>query len=135
MCREDKKLVGRPPKFKNAEELQNKIDAYFKNCPDKKQLVTKIGDVVEIPMPTISGLCYYLGFESRQSFYDYEKEEKFSYTIKRARLFIEKEYEQLLQGNNCTGAIFALKNFGWVDKTEVEQTNINKTPLAVEIIE
>lgn len=120
MGREDKKNVGRPPKFKTPEELQKKIDAYFKNCPDRRQFVTKIGEVIEIPMPTICGLCYYLGFESRQSFYDYEKEEKFSYTIKRARLFIEKEYEQLLQGNNCTGAIFALKNFGWVDKTEQE---------------
>lgn len=128
-----KNLGGRPSKFKTPEELQKKIDAYFKNCPDKKQFVTKLGNVIEIPMPTISGLCYYLGFESRQSFYDYEQVEKFSYTIKRARLFIEKEYEQLLQGNNCTGAIFALKNFGWVDKTQQEITGKDGSPLVQKV--
>lgn len=120
---ENKNDVGRPPAFKTSKELQKKIDNYFRNCPDKKQIVVKkTNEVIEIPTPTICGLCHYLGFESRQSFYDYEKNEKFSYTIKRARLFIEKEYEQLLQTSNYPGAIFALKNFGWVDKTEQEIT-------------
>ena len=123
--------VGRPPKFKNALELQKKINAYFCDCPDKKKFITKIGEVIEIPMPTICGLCYFLGFESRQSFYDYEENQEFSYTIKRARLFIEKEYEQLLHGPACTGAIFALKNMGWLDKTSQEITGsfIQKTTL------
>lgn len=110
--------TGRPAKFKNAEELEERIEKYFKDCPDKKKIYSKTGEVSEIPMPTISGLCYFLGFESRQSFYDYEKKEEFAYTIKRARLFIEKEYEQMLHGQCCTGAIFALKNFGWIDKSE-----------------
>lgn len=109
--------AGRPLKFKNAKALQKKINKYFENCPTKKQII-KTGEVIEIPVPTISGLCYFLGFESRQSFYDYEDYEEFSYTIKRARLFMEKEYEQMLHSSNCTGAIFALKNFGWLDKTE-----------------
>lgn len=113
-----KNKSGRPPEFKNSAALQKKINAYFKNCPDEKIIITKKGETLKIPMPTISGLCYFLGFESRQSFYDYEKKEEFSYTIKRARLFMQKEYEQMLQGQNCTGAIFALKNMGWSDKTE-----------------
>lgn len=132
---------GRPPHFETPEDLQKEIDKYLKNCPDKKVIVTKKGDKIEIPTPTISGLCYYLGFESRQSFYDYEKKDGdiedsessnklgFSYTIKRARLFIEKEYESLLSTNAYAGAIFALKNFGWVDKTQQEITN--KTPQIV----
>lgn len=127
----DKNLGGRPPKFETAEQLQKKINEYFKNCPDKKNIITKTGEVVEFPTPTICGLCYFLGFESRQSFYDYEKIEKFSYIIKRARLFVEKEYELLLQSNNCTGAIFALKNMGWVDKTQQELTGVNGEPLTV----
>jgi hypothetical protein len=98
-------MIGRPPKYKSPEELQEAIDAYF-------ELTDK---------PTISGLALALGFESRQSFYDYEQGD-FSYTIKRARLQIEAVYEQKLHGAQCTGAIFALKNFGWTDKTEVEQT-------------
>lgn len=125
---------GRPPIFKTPEELQNKINEYFKN-PDYRQVATKTGEVVDIPVYTICGLAYRLGFESRQSIYDYEKHGKFSYIIKRARLFIENEYEKKLCDNNCTGIIFALKNMGWTDKTEIEQTNINKNPIPIEIIE
>lgn len=113
-------LGGRPAMFKTQKALQKKINEYFKNCPDKKTITTKLGEVIEVPIFTISGLAYFLGFESRQSFYDYENKEGFSYTIKRARLFIEKEYEKLLQENNCAGIIFALKNLGWSDKTEQE---------------
>lgn len=93
--------------YNNAEELQEAISQFFQE--NNKHI-------------TISGLAYYLGFESRQSFYDYEKNAKFSYTIKRARLFIENEYEKLLASGNVTGAIFALKNFGWSDKQEVEHS-------------
>ena len=114
---------GRPPKFKTAEELQDAINDYFNNGVEKKKVLVGRApnqELLEIPVPTITGLCYYIGFESRQSFYDYEKKDGFSYTIKRARLFIEKEYEQLLQVGNTTGAIFALKNMGWSDKQTVE---------------
>ena len=30
------------------------------------------------------------------------------------------EYEKALHGRSPTGAIFALKNFGWTDKQDVE---------------
>lgn len=129
----NKNKGGRPPFFKNPDDLQKKINVYFKNCPDKRNIITKTGDILEIPRPTICGLAYYLGFESRQSFYDYEKVEKFSYIIKRARLFIEKEYEQLLQENNCTGIIFALKNMGWVDKTQQELTGKDGSALVQKV--
>ena len=99
---------GRPPFYNNAFDLQKKIDEYFD----------------EFSVYTIAGLAYYIGFESRQSFYAYEDKIEFSYTIKRARLRIEMNYEQNLQSNNATGSIFALKNMGWHDKTEVDQ-NIN----------
>lgn len=103
---EEANKVGRPPMYATAEELQNKIESYFEG--------TKT--------PTISGLAYYLGFESRQSFYDYEQKEAFTYTIRKIRLFMESVYEERLHGNSPTGAIFWLKNAGWKDKTEVEQS-------------
>ena len=117
---EDKKF-GRPPKYNNSEELQDAIHEYFTDGVKKRKVV--IGkapnqNIVEIEVPTITGLTLHLGFESRQSFYDYEKNKDFSYTIKRARLFIECEYEEQLQVGNTTGAIFALKNMGWTDKIE-----------------
>ena len=66
--------------------------------------------------------AHFLGFESRQSFYDYEKEGEFSYTIKKARLKIESCYEQNLHSGNPSGSIFALKNLGWSDKQEIEHS-------------
>jgi len=112
---------GRPPIFDTAESLQKAIENYFKEGVKIKTVV--IGKApnqysVEIEVPTISGLCYHIGFESRQSFYDYEKREGFSYTVRRARLFIERHYEEMLQTGNTTGAIFALKNFDWKDSQE-----------------
>ena len=91
--------------FEKAEDMQKAVDDY---------LTTNT-------IPTISGLAFYLGFESRQSFYDYEQREEFSYTIKRCRLFMEAHYEARLQGNNPAGSIFWLKNAGWSDKQEIDQ--------------
>lgn len=101
-------MLGRPPEYSNPEDLQQAIDKFFSTLsPDEP--------------PTITGLCYSLGFESRQSFYDYEEKPDFTYTIKRARLRIENKYESKLFSNNNAGAIFALKNFGWSDKQEINQ--------------
>ena len=117
---------GRPPIYNSVEELQQKIDAYFNGEMRHRTIYTKEGVAIEVPTPTVTGLAIHLGFESRQSFYDYEKVEQFSYTIKKARLFIEREYEELLQSGNTTGAIFALKNMGWVDKVHNDVTTNEK---------
>src|SRR5687767_13811577 len=96
--------AGRPPIFETPDLLQDKIDEYFSSLADKKE------------PPTISGMCLFLGFESRQSFHDYAEKEEFSYTIKKSRLRIESEYEKKLHAQNPAGSIFALKNLGWTDK-------------------
>lgn len=98
--------AGRPPLYKEPEEMQERINEYF--------LLNEV--------PTITGLCLHLGFESRQSFYDYQEKPKFTYTIKKARLMIENEYEKAgLNAKSPTFHIFALKNLGWSDKMEVDQ--------------
>lgn len=117
--------AGRPPKFETEEELDEKVQMYF--LEGVKQRTFILGKAphqysITVPVPTITGIAIYLGFESRQSFYDYEKIPEFSYTIKRARLFIENEYEEMLTHGNTTGAIFALKNFGWKDNHQIEQS-------------
>lgn len=99
---------GRPPMFETPEELKEKITDYFSQ--------TEMQDI------TITGLSLFLGFESRQSFYDYQAKKDFAYIIKRARLVIENKYEMNLKENNATGSIFALKNMGWKDKTEHDHT-------------
>ena len=122
---------GRPPFYSDPVKLQEKIDEYFNNCPDTKQIVVNSGTSV-ITIYTICGLAYFLGFESRQSFYAYEDKIEFSYIIKRARLRIEMNYEQNLQFNNATGSIFALKNMNWQDKSEIDHTvNIPKLPSVI----
>jgi hypothetical protein len=116
--------VGRPPLYNSPKELQTAIDEYFKTeayvdlglVKNKKGKSTRVQRYV----PTITGLVVFLGFSSRDTFYEYEKKPEFTDTIKKARTRIEQAYERLLHGANCTGAIFALKNFGWQDKTEHE---------------
>ena len=100
--------TGRPLKYKTPAELQKAVDEYFKKSKDDKTPTT------------ITGLAYELGFESRQSIYDYEKSGKFSYTIKRARLRVEMGYEINLHSTAAAGSIFALKNFSWRDKFDDE---------------
>lgn len=100
--------VGAPLKFKTVEELEGKIEAYFNNIEETGK------------PPTITGLALYLGFLDRQSIYDYKAKPQFAGTIKKARLRIEALYEQNLHGTHPTGSIFALKNFGWRDKHEIE---------------
>jgi len=111
--------AGRPPTFESPDLLQQSIELYFATCK------------AESNDPTITGLAYAIGFESRQSFYDYELKEEFAYTIKRARLFVETYYEKALKANNCAGSIFALKNFGWRDKNETEITGKDGQPFSV----
>lgn len=129
---------GRPPKFKNPEELEKSISDYFENGVAIRTVVVGKGDNkkdIDIPVPTITGLVLHCGFESRQSFYDYEKRTEFSYIIKKARTFIEKHYEEILQTGGGSAAIFALKNFGWTDKQLLEHTGRDGEPIQISDVE
>lgn len=99
--------VGRPPIWNNADEFGEAVERYFTTNT--------------LQPHTWTGLARYLGFESRQSLEYYKSKEGFSYPIKKALLRIEEIYEQNLFSKNPAGSIFALKNFGWRDKQEVEQ--------------
>lgn len=142
---------GRPPLFDNADDLIEKITEFFdyvkgeSHTEDRtitrkdKETKEEIQETIQIEVwdrlpeqPNITNLALFLGFESRQSFYDYANNEEFSYTIKRARLVIENHYEDHLLTASATGAIFALKNFGWEDKSKVEQTGKDGAPIQVE---
>lgn len=115
---------GRPPKYSTPLKMQNAIDRYFADCPDRTSVFVggEVG-MMEIHAPTITGLALYLGFVNRQSMYDYEANPKFSDTIKNARARMELVYERcLIYGRNTAGAIFALKNFGWTDKQDLEHS-------------
>lgn len=104
---EEKHAGGRPPKYKTKEEIQEKIDNYFKEC----QLNNK-------PY-TITGLGLALDM-SRQDLINYSKKDEFFDTIKRAKMRVENYLEErLINDSSATGIIFNLKNnYGWKDKQE-----------------
>jgi hypothetical protein len=117
--------AGRHLKYETPEELQQEAEAYIETTKQANGAYK----------PTLTGLCFHLGFESLQSFYDYEKREAFSYTIKRLRLFVQSCYEQQLYGFAWAGAFNALKNIGKSDWKD-EHTVINDgAPQKVEIVE
>lgn len=99
--------VGRPRLYDSPEAFDAKVEEYARYCEQKEEPVTW------------TGLALYLGFSSRQSIDEYLKYSGFSDSVKRAKAFVEWHYEKRLHGNSPTGAIFALKNFGWHDKTEI----------------
>jgi hypothetical protein len=113
-------MAAPTPKY-SVKELEQKIDDYFLSEPDK---------------PTVTGLAYFLGFESRQSMYDYKAKEASSYTIKRAILKIESLHEKNLFGNSPSGSIFWLKNREWSDKQEMDLSNSDGSlrPVQVKIV-
>lgn len=123
---------GRPAMFETPEQAQKKIEKYFETIKGKfhmethpeTQLEFRVWDIEPEPA-TITGLALFLGFESRQSLYDYEKKEGFTCIIKKARLRVEHEYEKKLNYDKCTGAVFALKNMGWSDRMDLQQTSTN----------
>lgn len=131
---------GRTPLYSNSDELTEKIIEYFEwikgdfiierkitsrtTGKGKDAVTTTEDEPVKIwtrhpEEPTITGLAIYLGFESRQSLYDYGKKDGFTYSIKRALLEVENNYEKGLWSDKVAGVVFALKNMGWADKQDI----------------
>jgi len=103
--------VGRPRLYATPEEFDAKVEEYRWYCDEQKEPVTW------------TGLALFLGFSSRQSIDEYLKYDGFSDSVKRAKALVEWHYEMRLCGDKPTGAIFALKNFGWVDKQDIAHTS------------
>lgn len=116
------KKTGRPAKYTNPDDMTVKIEGYFDNCPDTRSIYFE-GQEHKVPCLTITGLALHLGFCDKRSMYDYAVKQEFSHPIKSAISRIERMYESMLHGTSPTGAIFALKNFGWRDKHE-EDTGV-----------
>lgn len=106
---EEKNLGGRPLKYSNVEELQKAIDYYFDNCNEENEPIT------------ITGLALALD-TTRETLCEYGERDEFVDTIKKAKLRVQNAYEKRLVRRGNAGDIFALKNFGWKDKQEVENS-------------
>lgn len=90
------------------EELQALIDGYFASTPESQY--------------TITGLCLHLD-TNKQTLLNYQNRDAYSEMVQRAKLRVEHSYEKYLRlKDKVTGEIFALKNFGWSDRREIEHS-------------
>lgn len=134
----EKAKVGRPPKYKTKEEIQEKIDAYFDECKgevlkdaDGNPILDKWSNPVVIgarPL-TITGLALSLGFNSRQALLNYQGKKEFNDTILRAKAQVEQYAEErLFDKDGANGAKFSLANNfdGWKEKKEID-ADVNST--------
>lgn len=103
-----KRPPGRPRLYDTPDQFDAAVLAYQAYCQEMQEPVTW------------TGLALFLGFANRSAIDEYAKYDGFSYSVKRAKAFVEHEYEKRLCTGNATGPIFALKNFGWSDKQELE---------------
>lgn len=102
----EKRGRGQPPKFKNKEELEVKLQEY-------KDYLKENGKP-----PTIAGLAYYTGID-RQTIYNYSVKDEFFGTIKEFRDWIMMNYEELAIDKGNGGIVFLLKNYGYTDKQDL----------------
>lgn len=144
---EEKHPGGRPPYFNSAEEMQEKIDAYFEECKgeilrdgDDMPILDKKGKPIRIgrrPL-TVTGLALALGFNSRTSLLNYEGKEEFVNTITRAKSRVEQYAEErLYDKDGSNGAKFSLANNfkGWSEKQQIEGSINTKQEIKVELID
>ena len=132
-----KSNAGRPPTFKSAEEMQEKIDKYFEDCNGKPLLndkgepfYNKYGEIVMIGAhpPTVTGLALALGFNSRQTLLNYQAKKEFVDTITRAKSRVEEYCERrLFDRDGQRGAEFNLKyNFKWAQEEKKDDDQISE---------
>lgn len=117
--------VGRPPKYKSKEEIEEKIEQYFRECEgeilkddDGKPILNKFGNPVIVGQKplTVTGLALALGFATRKSLLEYQGKKEFVNTITRAKSVVEKYAEErLFDRDGSNGAQFSLRNNfkGW----------------------
>jgi hypothetical protein len=81
---------------------------------------------------TMSGLA--MLFKTKQLMYDYEKRDGYKEIIQSARLRVENDYEKDLKKKGGSGNIFALKQFGWTDKTQQEISGPDGGPIETKAV-
>lgn len=110
-------------KYKDENELKQKIDDYFKECDEK-----------ELPY-TISGLAYSLHID-RRTLVNYSNRESFFSLLNEAKNKIQRQLEEnALKGkSNAQFTMFNLKNnYGWQDKQEVEAKVDSSVDIKIEL--
>ncbi len=109
-----KKPMGQPKKY-TAAQAQKIVDHYFSEIKKSDR------------PPTITGLALALDTSRKVLCQWAEREDELAVVITRAKSLVELYLEELLTTTRTpAGAIFALKNFGWSDRQELEVSgNLN----------
>ena len=127
-----KKAGGRLPRYKTKEEIEEKIEAYFRSCEGEVLLdengnaVTDKGGrpiLIHQRPHTVTGLALALGFTSRQALLNYQAKPEFVDTITRAKSMVEAYTEErLFDRDGSNGAQFSLRNNfrGWNERQPSE---------------
>lgn len=121
MTEQEKHPGGRPRLYDDPETFADKVDAYFAEVETKGK------------KPTLAGLCLSMGFIDKESFSNYANYgEEFSRTVKRAKLMMEDDRQQLLLSKErfTPGVALDLQNnHGWKNKSETELSGPNGGPI------
>ena len=146
MATKEKNKGGRPPMYKTVEEIQEKIDEYFKECEgtqlfdkDGNPMIDKYGNPIMYGVKplTITGLALALGFTSRQALLNYQDKAQFVDTITRAKAKVEQYAEErLFDKDGSNGAKFSLANNfeGWREKQQIE-ADVSGVNIVVELVD
>ena len=135
------------PYLMSESSLTNRINDYFTFIEGEYHLEDKTGaGGASQPSPakkiwdrepqpaTFAGLALHLGFNSLQAFDAYIENGKYNEALKFGRLQVEASYERKLHAQSATGAIFALKNMGWNERSEAKpQTADSPKTVPVEV--
>lgn len=111
--------MARPRKYPDPKDFLGKTLQYFQECDDlgKPYLIT--------------GYCLYMGV-CRDTMCEYEdKKHPLSDTVRLAKLRIAAQCEQRCIERGNAGDIFLLKNHGFRDRQEIEQTGEGGGPMVV----
>ena len=95
---------------------------HFATAQEFIDLATKYFEGNEGEKVSWTGLCLSVGVTSRQALDRYKKGEhgqEFVGPVKKALMLVENYYEETAEGAK---SIFALKNFDWKDKQEIDMT-------------
>lgn len=101
-------MAWRPMKWTSVEEIKPLISKYFSETPREEWTITWLALALDT---------------SRNTLCEYEWNDEFTNTIKKAKEMVENSYEIDLKKKGNTWTIFALKNFGWIDKIENDNKN------------
>lgn len=99
-----KRRVGQPLRYETPQHLTDAINKYF--------------DETNFTEYSVTGLALEIG--SKQLLLDYQKRDGYSHVVNQAKLIIEHSYEMDARENGGAFNIFALKQFDWTDKQDID---------------